>query len=300
MDEYFWCIGGGLLQKTVLEAAKEIGLKVIITDGSKECFCKQYADKFFQVDIFDIIGHIKLAKDLERKIKIKGVLAAGIDAPVTMSKLCEYLHLPGVSSVISENVNNKFKFREFSKKNNISTPKYQVYKENDLSNLSNILDNYDLPFIIKNVDSSGSRGTKIFFSRNKIEEIRVAREAIKVSKSSSFLIESVWVGKECTVETIYDVEGNFHRCFITDRNFDYSNGYPLELGLVSPSQLSDKVQEECFTLAKTVSNKLGIKIGAAKFDMIVTDDGPKIIEMTTRLSGALTVNMLYLHQQEKI
>ena len=91
--------------------------------------------------------------------------------------------------------------------------------------------------------------------------------------------------KECTVETIYDVEGNFHRCFITDRNFDYSNGYPLELGLVSPSQLSDKVQEECFTLAKTVSNKLGIKIGAAKFDMIITDDGPKIIEMTTRLSG---------------
>ena len=52
MDEYFWCIGGGLLQKTVIEAAKDIGLNVIITDGSKECFCKQYADKFFQVDIF--------------------------------------------------------------------------------------------------------------------------------------------------------------------------------------------------------------------------------------------------------
>ena len=80
------------------------------------------------------------------------------------SSRCQFL--------VSEKVHNKFKFRNFQKKN-ISTPKYQVYK-NDLSNLSNILDNYDLPFIIKNVDSSGSRGTKIFFSRNKIE-IRVAK-----------------------------------------------------------------------------------------------------------------------------
>mgnify|MGYP007000103918 CR=1 len=68
-----------------------------------------------------------------------------------------------------------------------------------------------------------------------------------VSKSRSFLVESVWTGKECTVETLFDKEGIFHKCFITDRKFDYSNGYPIELGLVSPSQLSSKIQEECFT-----------------------------------------------------
>nr|WP_245154888.1 ATP-grasp domain-containing protein [Prochlorococcus marinus] len=202
-----------------------------------------------------------------------------------MSKLCEFLNLPGVSSSISETVHDKFKFREFSAKNNICVPKYEIYKENDLKNLTNILDKYTLPFIIKNVDSSGSRGTKIFYSRDKKEEERIAKEAITVSKSRSFLVESVWTGKECTVETLFDKEGIFHKCFITDRKFDYSNGYPIELGLVSPSQLSSKIQEECFTLAENVSNKLGIKIGAAKFDMIITNDGPKIIEMTTRLSG---------------
>ena len=160
MDEYFWCIGGGLLQRPVIDAARELGLKVIVTDGSNQCFCKEDADIFFQIDIFDIVGHINLARDLKQKIKIKGVLAAGIDAPVTMSKLCEFLSLPGVSSFISEKVHNKFKFRQFSQENNISTPKYHIYKENDLTNLSNILDTYELPFIIKNVDSSGSRGTK--------------------------------------------------------------------------------------------------------------------------------------------
>ena len=52
-----------------------------------------------------------------------------------------------------------------------------------------------------------------------------------------------------------------------------------------PLDYLQKFKKNAFTLAKNVSNKLGIKIGAAKFDMIITNDGPKIIEMTTRLSG---------------
>lgn len=292
MDNLFWCIGGGILQKPLIEEARRLGYRVIVTDGSEKCICARLADLFFAVDIFDIEGHIALAEELSAEHDIVGVLAAGIDAPITMSKVAEHLGLPGVSSKISEIVHYKSKFRDFCKNNNISVPNYKLFHESEILGLDEYLNKIDLPFIIKNVDSSGSRGTKIFYSRNRSEEQRVAREAIEFSKSRSFLVESVWLGKECTVETLYDVDGEFHRCFITDRVFDYSTGFPIETQLISPSRLADTAQEECFELAEVVSRKLGINIGAAKFDMIYTNDGPRIIEMTTRLSGGFDCQYL--------
>ena len=285
MTNYLWCIGGGLLQIPVINEANNLGLKVIVTDNSENCICSKHADIFYKIDIFDIEGHINLASTIKNKFNIIGVLAAGIDAPITMSKLCEYLNLPGVSSKISEIVHNKNKFREFAKSNKIPTPKFQLCNENNLKDLDEILKKFKLPFIIKNVDSSGSRGTKIFYERDLQEELKIAKEAIAVSKNNSFLVESVWKGLECTVETLFDICGVFHECFITDRHFNYSSGYPIETGLVSPSRLPKNIQKDCYKLAKDVSSKLGINIGAAKFDMIITEQGPRIIEMTTRLSG---------------
>lgn len=285
MKNIFWCIGGGVLQEPLICEARALGYNILVTDAAENCVCAHLADIFYAVDIFDIDAHLTLATELSKKHEIVGVLAAGIDAPVTMSRLAEHLGLPGVSSLISETVHYKSKFRDFCKVNGIETPHYKVLGANDLSTLPEILDTFDLPFIIKNVDSSGSRGTKIFYTRDNQEELRIAKEAIEYSKSDTFLVESVWLGQECTVETLYDIHGKFHECFITDRIFDYSTGYPIEKGLVSPSQLSNSAQSECFELAERVANKLGIKIGAAKFDMIYTEDGPRIIEMTTRLSG---------------
>ena len=292
MKNVFWCIGGGVLQKPLISQARKLGYSILVTDGADNCACANLADLFYAIDIFDIDAHIALANEIRIEHEIVGVLAAGIDAPVTMSKLAEHLRLPGVPSLISETVHYKSKFRDFCNDNGIETPFYRVLGPEALDTLSEFLDTVELPFIIKNVDSSGSRGTKIFYSRNNDEQQRIAKEAIKFSKSKTFLVESVWIGQECTVETLYDVNGKFHPCFITDRMFDYSTGYPIEKALVSPSQLSNDAQAECFALAEQVANKLGIKIGAAKFDMIYTEDGPRIIEMTTRLSGGFDCQYL--------
>ena len=285
MNDIFWCIGGGLLQMPVLENARKLGLDVVISDGNPNCVCADKADIFAHIDIFDIDGHLQHASHLRKTRNIIGVLAAGIDAPMTMSALCEMLELPGVPLTVSDIVHHKSKFRDFSYQNDIDTPFFKLFHADEIDILDDYLKDFPLPFIIKNVDSSGSRGTKIFYMRDKEEELRIAREAIRVSKTNAFLVESVWKGQECTVETLFDINGNFHRCFITDRVFDYSSGVPMEIGLVSPSQLPDEEQNACFQLAQDVAAKLGINIGAAKFDMIVTNEGPRIIEMTTRLSG---------------
>ena len=115
---------------------------------------------------------------------------------------------------------------------------------------------------------------------------------MRVSKSGRALIEECWERLEQTVETIFDVDGNFHRCFITDRIFDRSSGYAMELGLRQPSSLPESTLDEMYQLAENIARDLGIKIGAAKFDMILTDKGPRVIEMTVRLSGGFDCQYL--------
>ncbi len=290
---YFWVIGGGLLQVPIIEKLRSMDLNVIVSDQSSDCICNQISDIFFQIDIFDVDSHIEKAREiLSQGDNIIGVLAAGIDAPVTMSKLNEFLGLSGVSSLISKTVHNKALFRGKMRELGFPTPEFHEFKRDEYPKFSDYLKQIGNPYIIKNVDSSASRGTKIFYTADKDSERKIFLEACNVSKTDSCLVESVWTGTEHTVETFYDIDGKFYECFITDRAFNYETGFPIETGLRNPTELDLNSQRECFQLANEVSSALGIKVGAAKFDMIFTNEGPRIIEMTTRLSGGFDCQYL--------
>jgi biotin carboxylase len=293
MSDYYWVIGGGLMQVPIIENLKSKKIKSIVTDASKECICAELADIFEAIDIFDIQRHLHFAKELKKRgINVVGVLAAGIDAPETMSRIGEFLELPVVSSEISKLVNNKAKFREWMKMHHFQTPIFKEFNKNEFGKFLEFKKEIRYPFIIKNVNSSASRGTKIFYGPDESEEKRIFNEAIKVSRSNSCLVESVWTGTEHTVETFWDINKNFHRFFITDRIFDYTTGFPIEKGLINPTCLKDFEKQKCYELAESISRKLRINIGAAKFDMIYTRDGPRVIEMTTRLSGGFDCQYL--------
>lgn len=285
-QKYLWIIGGGILQVPLITEARKLNLKIIVTDANKKCICKNLSDIFKEIDIFDIKSHIRFADRLIKdEIKIQGVLAAGIDAPETMSRVSEHLNLPCVSSSISHLVNHKDLFREEMKKLKFPVPFFKVVSKKEIPRLEGILNEVGYPLIIKNTSSSGSRGTKFFYEPDLAGIKKTIMEAIKVSRSSKALIESVWTGTEHTVETIFDINGNFHECFITDRLFDKTKGFAMETGLIHPTLLKKEDQKKIYDLAKNISDSLGIKIGAAKFDLIMTEEGPRIIEMTVRLSG---------------
>jgi len=291
--KYFWIIGGGLMQVPLIEEARKLDLKVIVSDMNNHCACREQADVFICVDIFDIESHIKEAKRLTNEGKeIVGVLAAGIDAPETMAAIAETLKLPSVDRRIAHLVHNKYLFRKKLRELGYPVPRFVSVGKEDIQNLEKIIDDIGFPLIVKNTDSSGSRGTKIFREKNIKDMKKMLAVAMRVSKSGRALIEECWEGLEQTVETIFDVDGNFHRCFITDRIFDRSSGYAMELGLRQPSSLPESTQEEMYQLAENIARDLGIKIGAAKFDMILTDKGPRVIEMTVRLSGGFDCQYL--------
>lgn len=291
--EFYWVIGGGLLQLPLIAEIRKLGYRTIVTDSSSSCASHKEADIFLPVDIFDIPGHIKAAENLIAKgHRIAAVLAAGIDAPETMSALATHLGLPSVAPDIAHVVNNKDKFRAQMQKLGYPVPKFQVVDAKNIHQLPTFIDQIGYPLIVKNTDSSGSRGTKIFYAPDLDGITEVVNVAMGVSRSKRALLEECWEGPEQTVETIFDVRGHFHPCFITDRGFDRSTGYVLETGLRHPSTLLESTQAEMYALAEKVARDIGIKIGAAKYDMMLTKNGPRIIEMTVRLSGGFDCQYL--------
>ena len=290
---YFWVIGGGLLQVPLIEEVRRLGFRVLVTDGSENCVCRPLADFFRLIDIFDVSAHRELAKNLIKEgEEIAGVLAAGIDAPETMAAVARDLGQPGVDPEIAHLVNNKDKFREALQKLGYPTPRFRVVDASNFHQLESLLSEVGFPLIVKNTNSSGSRGTRIFRTKDLGLIRQTLEEAMRVSRGGRALIEEVWEGPEQTVETIFDANGRFYPCFITDRIFDKSEGYAMEIGLRQPSDLPKNTQQEMFDLAERVARDLGIRIGAAKYDMILTAQGPRIIEMTVRLSGGFDCQYL--------
>jgi len=286
-NNFLWVIGGSILQIPLIIEANKLGLKTIVSDINKNCVAKKYADKFVTLDIFDIEGHIQYLNNTD--LNIVGVLAAGIDAPETMAAMNQSLNIKSVPLDIALLVKNKDMFRTKMKSLDYPTPKFKIISKHNMDDMSEILSEFKLPIIIKPTNNSASRDMKIFDSKN-YELIQFIKN--NLSKYPKILIEEMWSGPEQTVECLIDYNGDFHKGFITDRIFSFKNGYPIEMGLVHPSQLDIDKQNELYELAKKVANDLEINIGAIKLDTIYTNEGPRIIELTVRHSGGFDCQYL--------
>src|SRR3989344_1178306 len=277
-NKVLWVIGGGQLQIPLIYEAKKLGLATLVTDRNNNCVAKDFADYFFPVDIFDIPGSLKLLFQLRQdKINIVGVLAAGIDANIPASIIAKVAGLPGVLPQAAYLTHNKHVFRRFLDEHNLPAPKWA--EVTTIQELKKSLKRIGIPFIIKNIDNSASRGMKKFFSLPTDQQLVTALEDAKVNSSTkTALVEELLYGKEQTVETLYDINGVFHPCFITDREFDAKNEWAVETGLRHPTSLSPTIQKKLYQVTKKTADILGITIGAAKVDMILTKNGPVILE----------------------
>ncbi|MFC2017458.1 hypothetical protein ACFLUD_03500, partial [Chloroflexota bacterium] len=91
-------------------------------------------------------------------------------------------------------------------------------------------------------------------------------------------------GPEQSLEILFDENQNCHYLNVSDRLF-LEGKWAIESGHVNPTALSSSEQRELFELAERAAKALGVTFGAFKMDTIWTQDGPRILEVTARLSG---------------
>ncbi|MBP2232713.1 biotin carboxylase [Azospirillum agricola] len=80
--------------------------------------------------------------------------------------------------------------------------------------------------------------------------------------------------------------GRFHRFMISGRTRAAENEC-IELGAIMPADLPEPERERCFAYAEDVARALGLDLGILHIELIVTKDGPVLVEVNPRLMGGV-------------
>jgi biotin carboxylase len=210
-----------------------------------------------------------------------GVFTEGADVEVTVAAAAAAAGRPGIPLDSALNTKNKARMRACFDRHGIANPRWAEVASVDeaLAAASRI----GYPLMVKAVDNSASRGTTRIADAAAIPA--AVRAAIDNSTTNSALLESCFTGSEQSVELLFTETGDVHRLNIVDRPFAADPTFAIELGHLNPSALPDDTKRELFELTESAAEATGVSYGAFKADTILTADGPRILEVTARLSG---------------
>ena len=107
--------------------------------------------------------------------------------------------------------------------------------------------------------------------------------ASEAGLSGDVLVEEYMIGPEVSVELLV-VDGVAHVLQVTDKLTSGAPNY-FEIGHCQPTSLKDEDRAAISELAKAAVLAVGLKNSAAHVEIIVTPNGPKMVELGARLGG---------------
>lgn len=280
MNKKLMILGASILQLPAIEKAKEMGLDVVVVDMDPNAigFNVPGIEKEI-ISTIDIQAVITAAKSH----KIDGIMTLATDMPMrTVAAVAKEMNLIGIDEETALKATNKAEMRKALQSNNVPIPKFYVVSNKD--EYKSVVKQFNVPFIVKPADSSGSRG---IFEVKDIHNEDLIVEAYEYchpfSRVGDVVVEEYMEGPEVSVETL-TVNGECHVIQITDK---LTTGAPhyVEMGHSQPTMLSKEIAEQISKVAKAANKAIGIKNGPSHTEIIVTKEGPKIVELGARLGG---------------
>lgn len=273
-------LGASILQLPAIEKAKEMGLEVVAVDMDPDAIGFQIPGIIKEeISTIDTPAIVKAAK----KHKIDGIMTLATDMPMrAVAAVAKEMGLIGIDVDTALKATNKAEMRVALRACSVPIPKF--YKVSNEEEYMEAVKQFSVPFIVKPADSSGSRG---IFEINDITNQKLIREAYDYCRSFSrigdVVVEEYMRGPEVSVETL-SVDGACHVIQITDK---LTTGAPhfVEMGHSQPTKHRKEVVEKIAEVAKAANRAIGIKNGPSHTEIIVTSDGPKIVELGARLGG---------------
>jgi len=283
MKSLIMIIGGGILQIPAIREAQHEGYHVLVTDISPYAPGCAIADYHEVVSTRDVEGSIACARRYDERHSLQAVFTAGTDVSYTVASVAHALNLVGIAPDAARRATDKYLMRAALSEHGVPCPRFARAHNCDEACLKATELGY--PIVIKPVDNMGARGVRRIDNEHELCE--QFPESIGLSGSVSergVILEEYMDGAEISMDTIVDQEGTIHLLTVADRMIVFPP-YFVEIGHTLPSRLSDATIAEAFVVMQQAVRAIGITIGAAKADIKITSTGPKIGEITARLSG---------------
>ncbi len=280
MSKKIMILGASILQLPAIEKAKEMGLEVIVVDMNPEAIGFNVPNVTKEIiSTVDISAIVEAAK----KYQIDGIMTLATDMPMrSVATVAEEMGLIGIDVDTAYKATNKAAMREALRAGKVPIPEF--YRVKNEEEYMEVVKHFTVPFIVKPVDSSGSRG---IFEVIDITNRKLIKEAYEYcrpfSRVGEVIVEEYMIGSEVSVETL-SVDGVCHIIQITDK---LTTGAPhyVEMGHSQPTRHDKKMVEKIAEVTIAANKAIGITNGPSHTEIIVTSEGPKVVEIGARLGG---------------
>ena len=273
-------LGASILQLPAIEKALAMGLQVVAVDMNPDAIGMKLSGVVAEVvSTIDIPAVVATAK----KHRVDGVMTLASDMPIrSVAAVAKELDLVGITDDTALKATNKVIMRQALKDAGVPVPKF--FKVSSKEEYDAVVRNFAVPLVVKPADNSGSRGIyKIadITCKELIEEAYTYSE--RYSRNGDIVVEEYMSGPEVSVETL-TVDGECHVIQITDK---ITTGAPhfVEMGHTQPTRLPNDIPAWIAEVAKAANKAIGITNGPSHTEIIVTNEGPKIVELGARLGG---------------
>lgn len=276
-------LGGSIYQTYAIKAAREMGYYVITCDYLPGNPGHKFAHEYHNVSTTDKEAVLALAKEL----KVDGVVAYASDpAAPTAAYVCEKLGLPTSPYKSVEILSKKHLFRKYLAEHGFNVPKARSYKT--FEEAEKEIDDFQLPVMVKPVDSSGSKGINKMTDKSQL--ITFVDDALSYSRDKIFLIEEFIIkqgpqisGDAFSVDgkLVFHCLGNEFYSTKVDKDFaPLGECWPT----VMPKEVIDTLEKD---LQRLISS-LSMKSNAYNVEAIYGEDGKVyILELGARSGGSL-------------
>lgn len=283
-------LGGSAQQVIAIETAKKLGYYTVLCDYLTDNPGQYVADKFYLVSTTDKEAVLKVATDE----KVDGILAYASDpAAPTAAYVAEKLNLPGNPYESVEILCNKDKFRAFLAENGFNTPKAKGFESIEQAMDDDVKNSFELPVIIKPVDSSGSKGVTVLRTWDEYE--KAVEYAFSFSRGKRIIVEEFIEKKHPYLVggDIFVIDGKVTIWGLMNCHRD-SNVNPLvPVGKSYPLQMEESDVEKIKETLTQLVDKLSIKNGAMNVELVIDkNDRVFLIDVGPRGGGNMIPDLM--------
>jgi len=274
-------LGAGQDQSFLIRTARDMGLRTLAFDMDPDAPGFKEADDHAVISTRDVGAVCEFLDGYGPTVS--GVLTMGSDIPEAVAAVAAHLGLPGISAETARVSSDKFAMKQRFADTGIPIPWFGEISSAD--ELERIVAARGWDLVIKPVDRSGARG--VFVLSEGCDLADLYAKSKEFSYSGRVMAEAYLTGPQISTETVM-CRGRGVTPGFVDRNYEHLERFAphvIENGGWLPSVLDAAARSQVETLVEAASLALGVTDGVTKGDVVMTPDGPKMIEMAARLSG---------------
>lgn len=273
-----------------IQAAQDAGLDIILAAPSAEPYRKYNLKYFLEAPVTQHAEARRIILDYiqETGVNITGIVAWSEHQVELIAQLGADLGLPATTTEAANNVRSKANTRRVLEQLEGVNPRYAVVR--DEASFKAALDLVGVPCLLKPAGSSGGRGIfKIYEYDKALSIFQKAKEYCNPQRDDvysyfhhEFVLEQILTGSEHSVSGMV-VDGQIVVFAITDKQIDLS--IPIQYQNITPSDLPQGMQNQIIQMARAAVRLTGINWCGFHIDLMITSEGPKVLEIGGRLGG---------------